>query len=462
MNDVFTIFGGTGDLTLRKLLPAFYNMSVLNQLDKNFKIIAVGRRNYDKKQYLEISKPWIKRFARVNFDEEAYASFTQHIEYFRMDMNQLSEYERLNHYYQSYNVREHIFYYAVAPKYFFNITRGLNKISQASAKVIIEKPFGENIQSARQLNLQLEEQFGEENVYHIDHYLGKEMIQNIQTIRFQNAIFANVFDAHSIANVQISALEEVGIGSRGAYYDESGALKDMVQNHLLQILSIVAMEKPQSFESKDIHQEQLKVLQALRPVSTKQLNQHLVLGQYQGYRKEENVNEDTLTETFAALKLYVDNERWANVPFYIRTGKKLHHREIEVVIEFKKVSTDAPSNLLIIKIQPTEGVYLQFNIKKPGRSNVIETVKMDFCQNCIDLNRMNTPEAYERLLKAALDSDGSLFSEWDQIETSWNFMNQLIENAQGIPLYSYQPFSYGPVQAEQMLAEDGFYWHQKG
>ena len=287
------------------------------------------------------------------------------------------------------------------------------------------------------------------------------MVRNIQTIRFANPIFSNVWDAEHIECIQISALEEVGVETRGGYYDHSGALKDMMQNHLFQILSIVAMEQPRSPAVEDMHREQMKVLSAL--VMPEDISGSMVLGQYEGYRGEPSVAVDSHTETYAAVRLLLDNERWKGMPFYIRTGKKLGEREMQVAIVFKSPSPEAESNILNIRIQPTEGVYLQFNIKKPGESDDTIQAKMDFCQSCSVEHHLNTPEAYERLIGACFKGERSWFSQWDQVGLSWKYVDALKDayRRNGQPVFSYEQGCSGPKEAEQLLAGYGHSWFDK-
>lgn len=456
-----TIFGGTGDLTFRKLLPAFYNMYVNQELVKDARILIIGRRNYDSITYRSLAMKWVKEFSRLPFSDHDYEEFSKHIDYFEMNFSDKEAYHTLNDYFKKDQIDQHIFYFAVAPRFFSIIVEGLVNVENAhKAKVMIEKPFGENLVSAKVLNEQMESFFLKEHIYRIDHYLGKEMVRNIQTIRFTNPIFTNIWNHETIDYVQISALEDVGVENRGAYYEQSGAIKDMVQNHLLQILSIVAMEKPSENDDKEIHQEQLKVLRSLRPIDSKDIKDTLLLGQYIGYRQENFVAEDSQIETFAALRLFVDNERWLNTPFYIRTGKRTGRREMEVIVVFKKTQEDADANMLVIKIQPEEGVYLQFNIKKPGNSDAIINASMDFCQSCSEENRINTPEAYERLLLACMESKRSWFSKWDQIELSWEYMNQLKRSYKEMkqPIYMYPQGNKGPSEADLFIENSGHHW----
>ncbi len=325
---------------------------------------------------------------------------------------------------------------------------------------MLEKPFGENLAAAKELNEKMEHFFHPDHIYRIDHYLGKEMVRNIQTIRFANPIFSGVWDAEHIECIQISALEEVGVETRGGYYDHSGAMKDMVQNHLFQILSIVAMEQPGELmlAGEEMHREQIRVLSSLH--TPENIEDSLVLGQYRGYREEKAVAEDSVTETYAALKVFLDNDRWRGMPFYIRTGKKLGHREMQVLVVFKSAAPQVESNILNIKIQPTEGVYLQFNIKKPGEEDEIAQAKMDFCQSCSFINQMNTPEAYERLLGACVRGERFWFSQWDQIEASWKYVDDIRKryHEKNLPVYEYEPGTYGPGAAEKMLEMSGDFW----
>ncbi|BDR64845.1 glucose-6-phosphate dehydrogenase [Clostridium tetani] len=462
-NKAITIFGGTGDLAYRKLFPALYNLYMLGSINDEYSIIGIGRRDYTKEDYLIYIKAGVKKFARINYSDDKFDKFSKIITYYKMDIQKEEEYKGLIKYYKDKDIiKNHIYYYAVAPRFFISITKGLknNKCHLEDAKVIIEKPFGEDLESATYLNEQLSFVFKDKNIYHIDHYLGKEMIQNIINIRFANAIFKGIWNKDFIENIQINAFESIGVNNRGGYYDQSGALKDMVQNHLFQLLSIVAMEEPKEFNSDFIHEAQLKVLIEMKPIEDRDIDNYLVMGQYEGYREEKDVNLKSKTETYVAMKIIIDNERWQGVPFYIRTGKKLNKRETEIIIKFKSTNKNIEGNLLIIKIQPDEGIYLKFNIKKPGTVDEIQKVSMDFCQSCILENRINTPEAYERLLKACMDSDRSLFSKWEQIVVSWKYINKVLESYRSYSnkLYRYKPETIGPKEAEELVKKDNHYW----
>lgn len=460
--NTFTIFGGTGDLTFRKLLPALYNMEMTGSNTFDTQIVVIGRRDYTSSAYRELARGWVEKFTRLHFREEVYSEIAERILYYRMDFTKEEAYEELNAFYREIGAENHVFYFAVAPRFFPVIVQGLKKVEGArGGKVVLEKPFGENLEAAAALNEKMEAFFSPDHIYRIDHYLGKEMVRNIQTIRFANPIFSNVWDAAHIRCIQISAMEEVGVETRGSYYDHSGALKDMMQNHLFQILSIVAMEQPQTSAVEDMHREQMKVLSAL--VMPEDIAGNMVLGQYGGYREEPNVASDSDTETYAAVRLLVDNDRWRGMPFYIRTGKKLGEREMQVAVVFKSPSPEVESNILNIRIQPTEGVYLQFNIKRPGETDDIIQAKMDFCQSCSLEHHLNTPEAYERLIGACFRGERSWFSQWDQVGISWRYVDAVKEayRSSGLPLASYEPGSNGPQEAERLLAVYGDTWFDK-
>ena len=465
--DGIVIFGGTGDLAYRKLFPALYNLHCLSSLKEDYRIIGVGRRNYTRDEYIEIIRKWTEEFSRLKYTEKDFEEFSKRIDYYEMDMTNVDEYKGLvNFIIDEEILGEIIYYYAVSPKLFEPISKGLEQATSMvkldccekenhhdcfidNAKIIIEKPFGEDLESAKEINKNLINYFKEENIYHIDHYLGKEMIINIMTLRFANTIFKNVWNKESIEKVEINVYETVGVETRGGYYDKNGAMKDMIQNHLFQIMSIVAMEEPKNHMSHSIKQAQSEVFRNLRPIQPKDIDKYLVMGQYIGYRQEDKVDPNSTTETYVSMNLQIDTDRWKGVPFILRTGKKLHERECEVVITFKESMPGAYKNELTIKVQPDEGVKLNFNIKKPGTGNtVVEKVDMDFCQSCVLENRINTPEAYERLIKAAIDSDKTLFSQWDQIELSWKYINELLDvyRQNSGKLYMYEPGTYGPSE----------------
>lgn len=461
-NNTFVLFGGTGDLAYRKIFPALYNLNALGNLPKDYKIISIGRRDYTTSESIEIIKNWVKEFARVEYSEEMFYDLAKKITYLKLDMRDVMQYEKLGDFYKNNNINDEIiYYYAVAPELFRYITKGLTFVHSRgnNNKVIVEKPFGKNLEDAVKLNVELEDFFNKNNIYRIDHYLGKEMIMNILTIRFKNTIFKGVWNKEFIDNIQINAFETVGVGSRGGYYDLSGAIKDMVQNHLIQILTIVAMEQPKDETSQSIHDEQIKVIDSFREVPEEKISNYMVKGQYKGYLQEEKVNPVSRTETYAALKFMIDNDRWQGVPFYIRTGKMLQKRESEVRIQFKSPESGQKGNVLLIRIQPDEGIVLKLFCKKPGKDYIQEKVSMGYWQSDVLENIMNTPEAYERLINACRNSNKSLFTEWEQIEKSWKFINKMVymyEDSK-CPVYEYEVKTFGPEEAK-MILEDGDTW----
>lgn len=445
IKDQFTIFGGTGDLAFRKLIPALYHLFLRYRLDAKTRIVVIGRKNFTTQEYCEEVKPKVQEATRYQFKEELYKEFCEHIVYYQMDFTKEEDFVGLCQFLSQEEIQSHIFYYAVAPEFFEGISKGLmNLKNRNNIKILIEKPFGKNLADGKKLNQKLEEAFGEENIYRIDHYLGKEMVRSIQTIRFDNPIFKDTWNHHYIEKVEIVAKEDGGIGTRGTYYDQTGALKDMVQNHLLQILSIIAMEKSASDET--IYLQQAQVFKELRVVLQKDISKTMMLGQYEGYLDEHGVDSCSDTETYAQLCIYVDNERWKDVPFIITTGKMLDKKEMEVILTFKREKETVGANQLRVKIQPLEGVSLKFNIKQPGTSNEVISTEMDFCQNCIARYRLNTPEAYERLLDACIQSSKTMFTRWEEIEASWEYVHCLhqLYKKEKLPLVLYPQGSSGP------------------
>jgi glucose-6-phosphate 1-dehydrogenase len=372
-----------------------------------------------------------------------------------------------------------MYYLAVSPEYFGIIaeklqTFGLIKENRGYHRVLIEKPFGKDLTSAKNLSKHITNIFSEENTYRIDHYLGKEMLQNVLVIRFANAIFEPIWNKTYIDHVQITSTETLGIDERGGYYDQSGALKDMFQNHLLQFLALIAMEPPERIEAEKIRDEKVEVFKALHVYSDNEVKENVVRGQYSeniersipGYRQESRVPNDSNTETFVAIKLAIENERWAGVPFYIRTGKQLKRKSVEVVLQFKPrplglmfcSEAGMIPNQLIIRIQPTEGVFLRFNAKKPGQGNDTTPVGMDFCQNCSI--GYNSPEAYEHLLYGAMKGDKTLFTRWDEIEYSWRFVDAIKSawDKEQPDFPNYIAGSDGPKDADELMNRDGRQW----
>lgn len=475
---ILVIFGATGDLTHRKLYPALFHLWREKLLPQNFGVVSIGRRDKNDSEYRNDITQSIAEFSRtVQPSGVEFEKFLNMFSYYRLDFNDAKGYGPLKHFLEEKDqvygtAGNRVFFLAVAPEYFALIARHLHSQGMAEQngnwqRVVVEKPFGQNLPTAIQLNNDVRATFQEKNIYRIDHYLGKEMAQNIMIIRFANTLFEPLWNNRYIDHIQLSLTETVGVESRGPYYEQAGALRDMVQNHMLQLLSLIAMEPPVTLDTESIRDEKVKVLRSLK------LDPHdVVRGQYgrdltgarRAYREEDRVAPDSQVETFVALKATIDNFRWAGVPFYLRTGKRLPRKYSEIVIQFKKLpgvlyfedrSLDA--NILVIRVHPDEGVYLQFNAKQLGTNSLIVPVSMDFCHNCAD--GLNSPEAYERLLYDVMRGDSTLFTRWDEVEHSWRFVDQIAQwwrEQPEIPIYPSG--SWGPVESDQLLKKDGREW----
>jgi glucose-6-phosphate 1-dehydrogenase len=482
---IMVIFGGTGDLTHRKLMPSIYNLICEKSLPDDFAVVAVGRRDFSQDDYKNQVKESIKKYSRFGLEDDSWSKMEGRLYYVQLNFNEDEGYSHLKEVLSKLDIKyntagNRIYYLAVAPEYFEVIVDKLEVHDLALCdgcirRIVIEKPFGKDLESAAYLNKEITRVFKEENTYRIDHYLGKEMIQNIMVIRFANSLFEHLWNNKYIDNVQISSTETVGVESRGGYYEKSGALKDMIQNHMFQLLTLTAMEPPVNLDTESIRDEKVKVLRSLQPVTEDFVTNNMVRGQYKGgqigihkvraYREEDKVDPQSQTETFVAMKLYIENYRWAGVPFYIRSGKRMAEKTTEIVVQFKALpkilytkETDLQPNLLVIKVQPREGVIFQFNAKKPGAGNEIVPVQMDFCQNCNLGN--NTPEAYERLLSDVIRGDTTLFTRWDEVEFSWKYVDDItgIWRRQDAAFPNYEAGSWGPEEVHELLRRDGRQW----
>ncbi|HKL99956.1 MAG TPA: glucose-6-phosphate dehydrogenase [Mobilitalea sp.] len=486
LSAVLVIFGGTGDLTHRKLMPALYNMLLDNLLPKNYAIVAVGRRDITEEQYKKDIKASVNKHSRNKIDESYWTELQSRIHYYQFDFTDQNGYLGLKEYLKELDVilgtsGNRVFYMAVAPMYFETIVQGLQVSDMAKSqgsfsRLIIEKPFGKDLETARKLNDKLLEVFDESSIYRIDHYLGKEMIQNILVLRFCNSIFESIWNNKYIDNIQISLNEKLGVGSRGGYYENSGAMRDMLQSHIMQILSMVAMEPPVNLKTDSIRTEKQKVIEAIEEITTEFLRDNVVFGQYGngvidgapvvGYRDEINVPKDSDTETFVALKLHINNFRWAGTPFYIRTGKSMGTTSAEIVMQFKdmpnilyfKDKNIQEPNLLVLRIQPNVGVFFQFNTKDFRTHNDIVPTKMD--TSYANPTQGNTPEAYERLFNDILRGDATLFSRWDEVEAAWTVADKIIRyrEQKRFKFPNYEAGSMGPARAFELLAKDGRKW----
>lgn len=483
---ILYLFGATGDLAKRKLFPAIYSLYREGRLRENFAVIGIARRQRTNEQFREEVFRSIAEFGRHKADmNEEWLRFAEHFEYKSMNINDLAQYEELRALSERLDAKfavggNRLYYLALAPELFGPVAENLKEGGMLESggwqRLVIEKPFGYNLPSANLLNEQIRKVFREEQIFRIDHYLGKEMVQNIEVIRFANAFFEPLWNNRHIANVQITLSETVGVEERGGYYDKSGALRDMVQNHALQMVAMIAMEPPSRLHPEDIRDEKVKVLRSLRKYETLQeVRNNVVRGQYTagvlagkdvpGYREEVG-NPDSLTETYFASRVFVDNFRWAGVPFYIRTGKRLPVKTTEIVIEFKSLPEQLyfakahklEPNLLVFRVNPMEGVYLRMNAKKPASDFSITPVSMDFCQNCVV--GLNTPEAYERLIHDAIRGDSTYFTRWDEVAAAWAFVDPIAEawEKDSGDLHRYEAGSWGPYGAKQLLENDGFHW----
>jgi glucose-6-phosphate 1-dehydrogenase len=488
-DQALVIFGASGDLTYRKLVPAIFDLYKQNSLPKNFAVLGVARSPYTDDSFRKKMKDGIKQFATAkDVPEEELDTFCRKLHYLSIKTDDSKEYsnlkDRLNQLDKEENTAgNYIFYLSTPPALYplipkFLAEQGLNKEDDNFRRIIIEKPFGTDLQSAISLNASLRESYDEEQIYRIDHYLGKETVQNMLVTRFANGIYEPLWNRNYIHHVEITTAESIGVENRGGYYDHSGALRDMVQNHLLQLVALVAMEPPMSIDSVSIRNEKLKVFQALRPMSNDDLFKNVIRGQYtaanikgkyaKGYREEKDVDKDSRTETYMAMKLFIDNWRWGNVPFYVRTGKRLPTRVSEVVIHFKPApqrlfpeTTDLNNddNRLVIRIQPDEGILLKTKMKVPGSGYQVKNVNMDFHYS--QLQNTYLPEAYERLLLDCMVGDSTLYIRGDALEATWKFVQPLLDfwkKNPDVPLHGYPAGSWGPNCADDLIEEKNMTW----
>ncbi|MGD2165623.1 MAG: glucose-6-phosphate dehydrogenase [Anaerolineae bacterium] len=480
------IFGASGDLTHRKLVPALHTLSCRRLLSSRTHVIGVSRSEYSDDEFRDRLYDGIEEYSRAASNPgnvcQLWPDYARNYSYLAGDLSELETYERLGERLASLvetgdaestsdgggNV---LFYLAVPPTLYTMIVErlgqaGLNRSNAGWRRVIVEKPFGHDLASARRLNEQLHTVFDESQIYRIDHYLGKETVQNIMSFRFANAIFEPIWNRNYIGHVQISVAETVGVGHRAGYYEHAGVLRDMFQNHLMQLLTLTALEPPAAFEADALRDEKAKVLQAISPITES------VRGQYRAYRDEKEVAPDSDTATYAALKLWVDNWRWRGVPFYLRSGKRLALKTTEIAIEFKCVPhlmfaieprKDITPDVLSLCIQPNEGIHLRFQAKEPGAGMRTRPVTMEF-HYASHFGTDALPDAYERLLLDALNGDASLFGRADEIERAWSLIDPVLERWRGEeapPLGFYESGTWGPPQADRLIASDGRAWHQQ-
>jgi glucose-6-phosphate 1-dehydrogenase len=476
------IFGGTGDLARRKLLPAIYNLAHEGALPERFNLIGVSRTEMPQEEYRQMARESIAEFSRRQADDQVLDRLVERIRYVAGTFDVDSVYETLDRELKTFD-REagvpfnRVFYLSTAPAFFPVIVsklaeHGLERHERSDVRVVIEKPFGTRLHEALELNSQVLSVLQEQQVFRIDHYLGKETVQNMLAFRFANGMFEPIWNRNFIDYVQITAAEDIGIGSRAGYYDESGALRDLVQNHMLQLLTLLCMEPPVTFSADDVRDEKVKVLHAIRPVGP----DDTVRGQYaagmsegrevSGYLDEEGVPDDSRTETYVALRLEVDNWRWAGVPIYLRTGKRLARKVTEIAVTLKPVphlafqaegSVGVQPNQLIMMMQPNEGVSLSLGAKIPGTRMRIRPVNMEFLYGTAFLSQ--SPEAYERLILDAMRGDATLFTRDDEVEAQWRVIDPILEawQSDSRPLPRYEAGSAGPAEADSLMG-DGDRW----
>lgn len=484
------IFGASGDLTARKLIPALYHLFKDKQMPASFRVIGFARREKTDDSWRQELRAALDQFSRSKpVDDQVWQDFSKNVFYCEGDLTEAQAYQKLEALLTSFGqapLRENLlFYLATQPSQFGLIVQQLHnaglihKNGSGWQRIVVEKPFGHDLESARTLNQELTRFANEQQVFRIDHYLGKETVQNILMFRFSNSIFERLWNRESIDHVQITVSEKLGVGGRGGYYEEAGAIRDMVQNHMLQVLALISMEPPVSLEAEAIRDEKVKLLKSIRPLSPADVAKQVVRGQYfagevdgelrPGYRQETKVKANSNVETYVALKLFIDNWRWSGIPFYLRTGKNLPVSTSEVRIQFRATPHvlfaatcgQLDENAIALRLQPNEGIYLRFNGKVPGTTLRVRPVRMNFSYD--SEFGAYTPEAYERLLLEAMAGDATLFIRRDEVETAWQIVDSIRKGWEGKPLSNrefYAAGTWGPVAADDLLAQSGHVWHE--
>ena len=488
---IVVIFGASGDLTARKLAPAIFNLSMDSLLPSHCYLIGYGRKEISDIEFRNYIKESSEKYSRRKISEHTWKSLEENLSFQAGSYDNLEDFHSLSAQIDSIEKKldqaiQCLFYISTPPTVFKPILENLGKSGlakrhrnkQVESKVIIEKPFGRDLASANDLNAIINRRFAETQVFRIDHYLGKETVQSLLVQRFANSIFEPIWNRNYVSSVQITVSENLGVGSRGGYYDRSGALRDMIQNHVMQLLALTAMEPPSSLDPESIRNEKVKALQALKPLVVSGDNAEIVRGVYSqglvdgekaiGYLQEEGIPQDSITETYASLCLQMENWRWKGVPFYLRSGKRLAIKASEIVVQFKRppeilFGKDAQyalsPNLLVIRIQPNEGITLYLNSKTPGLETRLQPIELAFGYETTFGS--NTPEAYERLILDALNGDGTLFIRGDEAETSWGLLSPVLDywqDQRSKGLESYAAGTWGPISADKLLLSRGHEW----
>jgi glucose-6-phosphate 1-dehydrogenase len=458
------LFGASGDLATKKLIPALFNLARERLLPEQHRIIGFARSDWSDEEFRSRARASIEGSSRSGFDENVWAEFAPALSYVSGSFDDPEAMGRLEARLREADTKHgcgggRLYYLAVPPPLFSTIVEGIGKLdtNTASSRIVIEKPFGHSLESARELTQQIHEVFDESQLFRIDHYLGKETVQNLTVFRFANSIWERVWNRDAIDHVQLTVAEPFGVEGRGAYYDGAGAIRDLLQNHMLQLLTFITMEPPRSLEAEAFRDEKVKLLRTIRPIDPADV----IRGQYNGYRDEPDVDAESTTETFAAARMWIDNWRWEDVPFFLRHGKKLAIRETEIAVVFRRAPDylfqeagveHVPANHLTVRIQPDEGISFAFQAKDPGPGYDLQTVRMDFDY---DRSFADTMEAYERLLHDAMQGDHTLFTRTDDVERSWEIVTPTLD--QPGPLFHYEPGSWGPSDANELIAPRR--WH---
>ena len=486
---VMVIFGASGDLTARKLVPALYDLAAARRLPMEFAVVGISRTEMSHEEFRKKLRDALEEHRSGEVSDDVWESFCNGLFYLPGDSKKPETYEELKGFLKQLDDERgtkgnRIYYLSSSPSLFPTIVERLGEAGMSEeedggyARLVVEKPFGRDLMSARELNGDIQRYFEERQIYRIDHYLGKDTVQNILALRFSNGIFEPIWNQHYVDHVQITVAEDIGVGTRGAFYEEAGALRDIVQNHVMQVLCLTAMEPPVTFDAESLREEKVKALKAVRPIPEDEVDLYAVRGQYErgwvwgeevrGYREEENVAPDSSTETYVALKIFVDNWRWAGVPFYIRAGKRLPKKATEIAIQFHPTphtpfargeTQGLEPNVLVIRIQPEEGISLKIGAKVPGSGFEISSVNMDLLYGTAFLEE--APDAYQRLLLDLMLGDPTLFIRSDEAEGAWSILEPVMHawsEREEIP--TYPAGTWGPEEADELLERDGREWRR--